>query len=263
VRKLQLIERLTERNLIAEFFDELAGGPARGDLLGRAGRLGYDLAQPHLVLVAGPADEALERAIVAAVPGVLADRRDDLVRALVRIPRGGDAQRVAELLTRAVGAAGARISVGLSRPCASAAGYPDAFAEAEQARIGAAVLHEGSAVVAFDDLGAYRYLLPLALDGPATDATIGALERLVAYDSARGAALLRTLEELLHRHGSISATADALHVHQNTLRQRLRRIQEVSGLDLRREDWLTVEIAVKLVRLRAALAAAEPDTPSS
>ncbi len=34
VRKLQLIERLTERNLIKEFFDELAGGRVRGDLDG-------------------------------------------------------------------------------------------------------------------------------------------------------------------------------------------------------------------------------------
>jgi DNA-binding PucR family transcriptional regulator len=52
-------------------------------------------------------------------------------------------------------------------------------------------------------------------------------------------------------------------VHQNTLRQRLRRIQEVSGLDLRRDDWLMVEIAVRLVHLRRALDTATPDTPDA
>ena len=38
-------------------------------------------------------------------------------------------------------------------------------------------------------------------------------------------------------------------MHPNTLRQRLRRIADVSGLDLREDDWLMVEIAVKLVKL--------------
>jgi hypothetical protein len=49
-------------------------------------------------------------------------------------------------------------------------------------------------------------------------------------------------------------------VHPNTLRQRLRRIGEISGIDLRKDDWLTVEIAVKLVRLRAALSMVAFDT---
>jgi DNA-binding PucR family transcriptional regulator len=50
-------------------------------------------------------------------------------------------------------------------------------------------------------------------------------------------------------------------VHPNTLRQRLRRIGELSGLDLRRDDWLMIEIAVKMVKLQKALGAgAKPDT---
>ena len=48
------------------------------------------------------------------------------------------------------------------------------------------------------------------------------------------------------------ATAEALYVHPNTLRQRLRRIMELTGLDLRKDDWLMVEIAVKLVQLQHA-----------
>ena len=67
--------------------------------------------------------------------------------------------------------------------------------------------------------------------------------------------LLPTLEEFLKRRGSIGATADALYIHANTLRQRLRRIGDLSGIDLRRDDWLMIEIAVKLVQLRIALAA--------
>ena len=43
-------------------------------------------------------------------------------------------------------------------------------------------------------------------------------------------------------------------MHPNTLRQRLRRIGELTGLDLRADDWLEIEIAVKLVLLRRASA---------
>ena len=68
------------------------------------------------------------------------------------------------------------------------------------------------------------------------------------------------LRLVARRHGSISATSEALYVHPNTLRQRLRRIAELSGLDLRRDDWLAIEIAVKMVKLEQALGAAKPHT---
>ena len=63
IKKVQVIEQLTEKNLIKDFFEELAGGRPRGDLEGRAARLGCDLEHPHVVLVAEPASEALERAL--------------------------------------------------------------------------------------------------------------------------------------------------------------------------------------------------------
>src|SRR5438093_12868684 len=71
-----------------------------------------------------------------------------------------------------------------------------------------------------------------------------AIAKLADYDEAHQTSLLRTLEEFLARRGTISATAGALYIHPNTLRQRLRRIMELTGLDPRREDWLMVEIAV-------------------
>ena len=65
---------------------------------------------------------------------------------------------------------------------------------------------------------------------------------------------------ILRRRGSISATSEALYVHPNTLRQRLRRILDLSGIDLRKDDWLMIEIAVKLVKLQKALGPAAAHT---
>jgi purine catabolism regulator len=108
-------------------------------------------------------------------------------------------------------------------------------------------------VLAYEELGAYKYLLRVALDGGIRDATVDAVSRLAAYDRERGSQLVTTLEEFLRRHGNISATSESLFVHPNTLRQRLRRIAELSGLDLRRDDWLMIEIAVKMVKLQQTL----------
>ena len=264
VKKAQVIEQLTEKNLIKDFFEELAGGRPRGDLEGRAARLGCDLDQQHVVLVAEPADETLERSLRSAAPGSLFDRREDSLRALLKLPTPsvdallGRLRRIQADLARPV-------SVGVSSVCQGEASFTDGFAEAQQALLGTKVLKGEPAVLAYEELGAYKYLLRVAMDGGIRDATVDAVSRLAEYDAQRGSQLVTTLEEFLRRHGNISATSETLFVHPNTLRQRLRRIAELSGLDLRRDDWLMIEIAVKMVKLEQALgaqggAAAKPHT---
>jgi hypothetical protein len=253
--KLDLIERLTEKNLIKDFFEELSGGRAAGDLAGRAARLGFDPAARYLVLVASHAPEGVEQALARRLPGSLFDRREDLVRALLRIPPDGEA-RVAAAVRDAVAANGG--AAGLSSVCQGIPSFAAGFEEARDALVGATVLGAEPAVLLYEELGAYKYLLRMSLDGTVRDAHRDAVARLGEYDRERSAALLATLEEFLRRRGSIGATAEALFVHPNTLRQRLARITEVAGIDLRRDDWLAVEIAVKLVKLEQTLGSEVP-----
>ena len=259
IKKVQVIEQLAEKNLIKDFLEELAGGRARGDLEGRAARLGCDLDQPHVALVAEPWSDGLERALRSAAPGSLFDHREDSLRALVRLSLTSSGSFV-ERLGRIHGELGEEVSIGVSSVCRGQASYAEGFAEAQQALVGTVVLSGKPSVLAYDDLGAYKYLLRVAVDGGLRDATVDAVARLAEYDEQRGAQLLATLEEFLRRHGSISATSEALYVHPNTLRQRLRRIGELSGLDLRSDDWLAIEIAVKMVKLHQALGAVKPHT---
>lgn len=259
IKKIQLIERLTEKNLIKDFFEELAGGRGGADLEGRAARLRCNLEEPHVVLAAEPADDAFERAVAAIAPGSLFDRREDSLRALLRLPPAG-AERLVAAVQRAHEQAGQQVAVGLSSPCAGASSYAAGFEEARQALLGTAVLKREQTVMTYEELGAYKYLLRIALEGGVRDATVEAVSRIAEYDRQRGSSLLPTLEEFLGRRGNISATSEALYVHPNTLRQRLRRIAELSDLDLRRDDWLAVEIAVKMVQLRAVLGPVDSDT---
>jgi len=251
IKKIQLIDRLTERNLVKDFFEQLAaGGGSRADLEGRAARLGCDLDERYLVLTVSPPDDELERRLAALAPGSLFDRRDDSMRALLRIA-SGDGAALVEKVRKAE--RGPETAIGVSSPCKGAASFPAGFEEARHALLGTTVLQAKPGVMTYEELGPYKYLLRMSFDAGMRDSHRDAVARLAEYDRQRQTALFRTLEEFLRRRGNISATSEALYVHPNTLRQRLRRIMELSGLDLRKEDWLMVEIAVKMVKLQEAL----------
>jgi GAF domain-containing protein len=255
IKKIQLIERLTEKNLIKDFFEQLAGGAVLGAAEGKAARLGCDLDAAHVVLAATPADEATEHALASAVPGSLFDRREDSIRGLLPLP-SGDQARILEKLQQTVGKMENAPTIGLSNPCKGAATYAAGFEEAAHALLGASVIRGEPGVMSYEELGPYKYLLRMPFDSAVRDAHRDAVARIADYDRQRSTALLKTLEEFLRRRGNVSATAEALYVHPNTLRQRLRRIMELSGIDLRKDDWLLVELAVKMVKLQGALGSA-------
>jgi GAF domain-containing protein len=266
VKNLQLIERLTEHNAIKDFLEDLSrGGPAAAELADRGRALGCDLGKPHLVLQAAPRSGAgtqtwedvarsLEAAAGRAFPGSLFDRRDGTVRGLVRLGPSDEAAAIARLRDLHAGLnASHPLAVGLSHRCEGAASFATGFEEAQQAVTAAAVISPEPGVVSFDDLGAYKYLLRVSQDGRTRDHRGDALKKLEAYDRRHRSQLLATLEEYLKRRGNIAAAAQTLFVHPNTLRQRLRRIQDLTGLDVQNEDWLMIEIELKLLLLEHAL----------
>lgn len=261
IKKIDLIERLAEKNLIKDFFEQLAGANVLGDVRSRAERLGVDLDEPHLVVLAVPASEQLERALTRFAPGSLFDRQDNATRALLRVQPNGAAKLV-DAIKRVQAELQPSASVGISNVCTDPPSFRAGMEEAGHALVATTVLRGKPPVLTYDELGAYKYLLRMSLDASARDRHREAVARLADYDKTHSTALLPTLEEFLSRRGTITATAEALYIHPNTLRQRLRRIMELTGVDLRKEDWLMIEIAVKLAALQRALHG-KPDIPGA
>jgi DNA-binding PucR family transcriptional regulator len=77
------------------------------------------------------------------------------------------------------------------------------------------------------------------------------LTRLLEHDHRHRTDYVATLRAYLDAFGSISATAHALVVHPNTLRHRLQRLSEISGLTLTDPAERTVlDIDLRLLELR-------------
>jgi DNA-binding PucR family transcriptional regulator len=75
---------------------------------------------------------------------------------------------------------------------------------------------------------------------------------LVSYDERRGTRLLHTVESYFEHGQSLARTSEALHVHVNTVTQRLERVGQVLG-----EQWNTPQRALETqlaLRLRRVLA---------
>jgi sugar diacid utilization regulator len=64
------------------------------------------------------------------------------------------------------------------------------------------------------------------------DRPTGPVARLGAYDAEHGTNLVETLRAWLDAFGDVAAASAAMFVHANTFRYRLRRLTEVSGIDL-------------------------------
>lgn len=261
LKKAELIERLTAENIVKDMFDALAAGSVEA-AEAKASEARCDLAGRHLFLHVERAPRAddsapawpelaarLETRLRRLYPRALFDSRHDRVRALAPLPNGQSA--VVERLRAACEQLGreAGLVVGLGDVDSGAASARRRMREAaDAARIGRSLVGDGGAVC-YQELGAYRYLVHLDLDEAPRDRYRAAVEQLGEYDRRRGARLVETLERFLADRGSVTASARALYVHPNTVRQRIERIERVTGLELPNEDLLSLELALKLARL--------------
>jgi purine catabolism regulator len=74
---------------------------------------------------------------------------------------------------------------------------------------------------------------------------------LMEHDRAHGTELVKTLESYFECNGNVKKMASRLYTHYNTVIYRLRRIEGITGLDLRDpEARLNLQMGLKIARLR-------------
>src|SRR6202012_10686 len=128
--------------------------------------------------------------------------------------------------------AGFHVTIGRSRRATDSVDLYRAGSEARLAvNVGEA---EGRPLLAFEDPGAYRLLLPPRRADPAELERFYAktIQPLADYDEQYETELVATVEAYLDNDGNVAATAKQLFTHRHTVRYRLERVRELCGHDV-------------------------------
>ncbi|MEU9336050.1 GAF domain-containing protein [Streptomyces sp. NPDC048290] len=258
-----------EQRVRGELLDDLLDARDRDPRLlrDRATRLHADLDATHVVLAArldGTGADADQEAAarrrlwsaashLAATRHGLAAARDGGTVLLLPLTGGDTATDVARRTARHLGTAvHEAVTVGASAPVKDLTAHPDtlatAYAEGRRCLEALRLLGRTGDGAAAEDFGFLGLLLAGDRDiAGFVERTVGPV---VAYDDRRGTELLRTLDAYFAGAMSPARTKDILHVHVNTVAQRLERVGRLLG-----EDWqsppriLEIQLALRLHRL--------------
>ncbi|MFC9464207.1 PucR family transcriptional regulator [Streptomyces coelicoflavus] len=140
-----------------------------------------------------------------------------------------------------------RVTLGVSAAVHSAEGLRGALEEARHARRVAAARPGRVCAAGHQELASHVLLLPFVPDDVRRAFTARLLDPLRDYDRRHRAELIPTLEAFLDSDGSWTRCANRLHLHVNTLRYRVGRIEQLTGRDLSRlEDKLDFFLALRM-----------------
>ncbi|MDK0523008.1 PucR family transcriptional regulator [Streptomyces sp. ML-6] len=140
-----------------------------------------------------------------------------------------------------------RLTLGVSAPVHSPEGLRGALEEARHARRVAAAREGRVCAAGHHELASHVLLLPFVPDDVRRAFTARLLDPLRDYDRRHRAELIPTLEAFLDCDGSWTRCAARLHLHVNTLRYRVGRIEQLTGRDLSRlEDKLDFFLALRM-----------------
>jgi len=286
----------TELGVRGDFVDDLVNGHYGSVelLLQRARYLGADLSEGALVVVVDiddfarylerrkpkePAIQELKRRLADAVRlqtrqlfsnFLLGPRSDNVILFLgsSESERPEDLPEQAQLLAKGVQRyvkgllPDLTISVGIGRHKEDPALLPDAYSEAGVALEIGHRIHGPSSVSTFEGTGTYKLLFRVLQENPEELEAFYAetLEPVVIYDSRYGTELVQTLITYLGNDASTVKTAGDLFAHRHTIRYRLDRVGELTGLDVdKSEDRERLTLGIKAMQLLGRV----PERPSS
>jgi purine catabolism regulator len=253
----------TEVRLKGYFVDDVISGGEQGSdsLLRRGAFLGCDLSQGATVLLLGvdefdglvasksPDHEALDKAVErfftlcsrfvsSSEPSSLVSLKSGHVVILICGKTAHDTSALERLAAVLQGmgesAGGLSISIGVGGFAPDSAQMARGYQEALIAlKVGRKLNGPGS-VLHFRDVGTYRLLLDIWERDPDEirqlyQETIGPVDR---YDEENGTQLAETLAVFFRNNESLTKTATELYAHRHTIRYRLEKIAEISGLSV-------------------------------
>ncbi len=267
----------TEVRLKGDFVDDLIGGrfSSEDSLLRRASFLGCDLSRGVTVVVADVdefektmaarrlSENEVQRlkarffnrstkAIAALEPSSLVSLKSDRVIIFLSGPSAGD-DRLLEKVSSRLQALGREVgdlsvSVGVSRHTEEISGLRKAFEEALAALKVGRKLQGGGSTMHFESVGSYKLLLSIWEHDPEElrSLYLETIDPVDRYDKQNESQLVHTLVTYLGNDENLSQTAKELFAHRHTIRYRLQKVADISGLSVfRSEDKERLSLGLK------------------
>ncbi|WP_020667072.1 helix-turn-helix domain-containing protein [Amycolatopsis nigrescens] len=239
-----------EDEVRGELLTDLLTAPGRNPdaLIARGHRLGVDLGAPQAVLVAHAERVPRRRLAMAAARygGLVGVHAEEVV-----LLAGADAvDELAATVAAELGTAvDCPVTVGAAGPVTGPAALAEAHAEAAKCVRALLALGRAGEGASMAGLGFVGQLLGDRADlAGYLRATLGPV---LDYDARRGTALVDTLRAYFSCGANLTRAKDVLHVHVNTVVQRLDRIGSLLGADWQEpERALELQLAIKLHRLQ-------------
>ncbi|WP_345727890.1 PucR family transcriptional regulator, partial [Cryptosporangium minutisporangium] len=186
---------------------------------------------------AGPATAGTAPAGTAADRSAVERRESDQLADILR----------ATIAAVIPGLGAARLPIGLSGTVSAGPALFAALEEARHAAGLAAARTEVAAVVTADEIDSHMLLLGSVPDEVRRAYRNRVLGPVLAYDSAHDAELVATLTAFLDHAGSWSRCAEVLHLHVNTVRYRIAKVEQLTGRNLGRlDDRVDLFLALRL-----------------
>ncbi|WP_218027247.1 PucR family transcriptional regulator [Nocardia vaccinii] len=236
------------------------------DLRACAEYLGVDLAAERVVVFVlergRPSDAAVDGDRLGSLVAnelavdVLGFGGTEGITLLIAAPPGADkaafVARCKSAVTMGLGRMGDRFAVAgvssVTRPGQLRRAYREAF---EAARCLDRYPSDSTSVIACDELGPARLLVANSNEQSVRTYVYDVLGALISGGTINND-LLRTLQAFFESGRNVRETAARLGIHENTVRHRLARVHDLTGLDVASEsnDQLSVQTALLILRLQ-------------
>ena len=135
--------------------------------------------------------------------------------------------------------------IGVSRVEDSYQRFGQAYQDARDAVESAVCQDFHSKVLCIEDAGFWRIMKEISKHEKCQEFMEDKLNAFIEYDQKNESELLETLEVLVNNLGVRNVTANALHLHRNTLIYRIKKIEDQTGYDLSDPNSI-LEIALAL-----------------
>ncbi|MEM7802363.1 MAG: helix-turn-helix domain-containing protein [Chloroflexota bacterium] len=249
-----------EATLRTSFFEEIISPSPHTDpklLLDQARRLNFPLDTDHqILLVHGmPASGGNPRPLLNDIgEWTHASRLTSLLHwhedHVIIIQKSRDPDQVGAKMIEEMSHPARELMVGIGNRYNGADGIQKSYQQALEALTIAKKMGKTQGVFLFSDLGLLHWLHLLPEEALEGNIYLHYIDALSKHDRRRNTELVKTLEGYLDNGSNLVDTAKALHIHRNTLVHRLRRIEELTDLDLKKAGHrLNLHVAVKQYRL--------------